>query len=298
MSTLQELADLQKAVDKAYTNANTLDKGLTYLGLKLEFLEAVKKYRKKHKLTSPQGGPISQGNLHVLLPGVREVSQTQLNVWKVEDAMKGIRKQFGDSKDWKPRDFEYNSLVHTPTNVVKRGGRYDSHGDNVYFMFYVPTGKGTWIEDKPGVDEQGHYFTGHGSEKIYFYRYNPEEEPQAGPSAAPAPPPKKKQPKKASPKGSKTLLPRTGHGLKRLLAEARDPYTVEFSDPSLERIKGFRKRCLKKWPRLKATSTYSWHKGDHRCMFQWKTGKGRDLFFADCKFKKPHTWRLGNFETD
>ncbi|QYW06022.1 E2 protein [Papillomaviridae sp. Haddock_c6033] len=294
MSTLKDLSDAETACLHAYKHISTLTDGINYLKLKLDLIDQQYGYRHDHRMSRKMMRLTKEG-VSVQLPSANELSQTKQQLTFVLKAMEKLEHQFGNIKDWNSGDFDYASLTRSPTNVIKRKGNYNKKGYPVFDMFYVPIPRGQYREDKPQGDNKGFFFSALGSGKVYYYLFNPEtdseeEEPQPGPSTSKA--------EKAKPQsGPKISLGRKGHGLARLLAEAKDPPILEFTG-SLEEIKGFRKRASVKYKDLitSFTTTYHWRKKDHKCMFEFKTTASREHFLKNCTLKLPK-YRKGNFDT-
>ncbi|AXH74261.1 MAG: E2 protein [Melanogrammus aeglefinus-associated papillomavirus 2] len=286
MSSIYQLHAIQVSIQTAERNIKSLADGIEILKEKLDLNTDFTNFRKVQKLPNV-GQDLSSRKSAVHIPSVAAIHSENNQLEQVLKACVRVFQDFGNSPGWKPVDFTWGVYNSSPARVLKKGTHYNTKGVVQYTTFYVPSMKGGFTEDKPVIDKKGHYFTGLGNTRHYYYLLaDSEAEPQSGPSTSAK--------KKSTPRlGPKTSLGRKGHGLSRLLAEAKDPPIIEWKG-SLEVIKGFRKRASAKYS-VKCSSTYRWNK-DHRCMFEFPSYEARDKFLKECTLKLPD-YRLGAFDT-
>ncbi|AXH75395.1 MAG: E2 protein [Melanogrammus aeglefinus-associated papillomavirus 1] len=313
MSTIKALHEHEVALHKQKKKIKDLKKCVDYLTDHEGFLHNCILYKSRNGV-SHKTATLHQGKHVMVLPSDSQLKHELEQVSEVSKAFTRLYEQKGNIPGFNPQDTDYSSYVKSPSNVIKRGGQYDERGYPVYSMFYVPSHRNVYVEEKPQSDDRGFYFLALGQRKHYFFLFQPdsdEEEPQLEPSAKVAKPVKTKTtPKRApsktvakrapsvpAPSKSKVLLGRTGHGLSRLLAEAKDPPIVEF-EGTLEEIKGFRKRAEKKYHHLisRSSTTYTWKLGSKRFMFQFSSYAKRSQFLDECTLRIPK-YRLGAFDT-
>lgn len=302
MEVLLSIQKQKLKIDKLFKKATTLEHGIAYLQAVKQYIIWQEDFRRDHPL--------------IRTTSIR--TKAQLAVEKEENrlltnAFTGLHQQHNNSKGWKPDDFTWFSWrERSPYGVLKKGGHYNNNGYPVYDMFYVPIqGRlNHYLESKPQGDAKGFYFTSTGGDKLYYFEFDDSEE-----EAPPRAPNKKRQvkkkhstPKQTPPRASpvpvravgknRTLLGREGHGLSRLLLEAKDPPVVEFKGP-LEKLKSFRKRIQHKYARFFATTSTSYVTSggplSHRFLVEFATIQQRKEFLETCTFALP-MYRLGSFD--
>ncbi|WAQ80614.1 MAG: E2 protein [Fish-associated papillomavirus 1] len=305
----QDLALIRK-----HEKVKDLETGIDYLKDEAGYYHNVMLYRHRHKMSRAGVRLVDwgqTGNKPIIfdMPSLdfaekmfRDSTQMAKSMKKLLDSIGNIKITVGD--------LDFDTFMQSPARVFKIGGFYSIEGYPTFHMFYIPKPGGQYFAEKPQRDSKGFYFTGLGTERHYYYIFDTEEveethaveEPQPGPSHARSKRRKQREPQTGLPVSAigteHQSLGRKGHGVSRLLAEARDPPVIEFSG-KLEQIKGFRKRALKKYIHLisSSTSTYKWGvHPEHKCLFEFNSFSERSKFLKACTLKLPN-YRLGSFDT-
>ncbi|QYW06036.1 E2 protein [Papillomaviridae sp. Seabass_c17043] len=306
MSTIQEIMKRELHLLKTKKQNNTLEKGLNWTQEMLEHVKEQLVYKHTHKV--PRGVVQTNGFQFASTAQLEEENKQYTKMAKV---LQEVFNQFGDSNKWHPHDFNYGSFVSNPGYVLKQHGAYNGRGYPTFDMFYVK--QGNQYEKCPVKgDSYGFYFELNG-EKMYYYRYNDtDSEDEVVEVPLTKPPGKHKSKKKHTekpqsehrtqsgpvPGSSKHLLGREGHGLSRLLAEAKDPPVLEFRGTT-NVLKGFRRRVKEHYSHMiqGSTSTYHWglshHVAECYMMISFDTPQMRSEFLKKCHLSIPEH-RTGN----
>ncbi len=300
MATLKELHLEQLWLDKNKRKVVNAITALDYFQRELGFVHNCQLYKERNALPDKKFTVMSPVPFVFLSKARYTEQQTQL-----ERILKSVQ-QLVDEKitgKFSYHDLSWEGFMHSPGYIVKQGGQYNERGYPTFVHFYIPQGEKPYLKVTPEGDAEGFFFHYNGH-KTYYYRFPESEE-----DSSTAPPKKKAKKKTTKVKhtepvppsavgSSHTSLPKTGHGLDRLLAEAKDPPVLEFRG-SINVIKGFRRRALEKYGTLilGSTSTYHWGKAHHNetvyCMFSFETVSKRKQFLQECSLQLPDH-RVGN----
>lgn len=310
MATLKLLSAQKQKVEKDCKKIKDLHSAAEYLQDLIGLAHNTLLFKQRNDIGS-KPHTSSEGKTVYHLESTSKLENDIRDNQKLFEVVEALMKQMGNIRGFNCGDISFGSFMTTPAFVLKRGGSYNDRGYPVYDAFYFRGPRNIFLEEKPKGDAKGFYFHALGeSERHYYYLFageeSDEEQPQPGPSKE-QPVKKTSKPKKAKPVpkltagavgSSKVLLDRTGHGLSRLLAEARDPPLIEFKGP-LEVVKGFRRRAEAKYGSLilSSSTTYRLTRDKaHRCLFEFRSVSDRDTFLSTCTLKLPNH-RLGNFLT-
>lgn len=291
MSSILALNKQELSVLKLKKKIKSLGDGVEYLKQNIGFLHNVLLYKNRHGLPAQKqyteaentGSRTKVFTFKTDFSLKQEKKQDEFAVERFEK----LFKQIGNTDGWNQNDFTSTSIEANPGYAIKKGGHYNQHGHYTYKAIYLPL-PGGYHEVIPKEDREGLYFEWEGH-KNYFVDYMP-------PPAA-----KRKRPDQVpvvEVGTSKKLLSRTGHGVARLLAEAKDPPVIEFRG-ALESLKGFTRRCISQHPEIwETTTTYKWGSPNARdslssVMFSFRSVEDRTHFLAKTTQSLPD-YRLGN----
>lgn len=288
-----------------------MSKIVEWLNDRVGYLHNVQLYMQRMNIR--RIGPIHEGSYVFSFPSLTQLQNDidQANILQRE--FTELFQQKGDISGFNSGDVSYGAYMKSPGHVIKRGGSYNDRGYPTYLEFFFKGPHNKFYSEVPGGDAKGFYFHGLGNSKIYYYKFqadSEEEDDQELPSAQPVPktpPPKKtsSKAKRAKPKTKKTpiraptvsqigsshkLLPKKGHGLSRLIAEAKDPPIVELTG-TVEGLKSFRKRHKT----LTCSTTYKLRE-KHRLIVEFKTFPQREKFLQEVSLRTL-SYRLGSFAT-
>ncbi|QKR71896.1 E2 [Wels catfish papillomavirus 1] len=293
MSTIPDLAKEEIRLLKQKIKIKTLVGGIEQLEHELGHIHNQQLYRQRNNTPSRGTTLWTDNNRTVFhIKSSVELLAEKDRVTFALDRFKKLHSQRGDSTGWTTDDFTKETILRQPSFVLKKGGSYNDLGYKMFTLFFVPD-HGKYQEAITSYDTGGLYFL-YNKQKIYYDQYDA---------------PKKTKKKKRAPSRvpqephvglTKQLLPKTGHGVQRLLAEAADPPIIEFKG-KLEVIKGFVKRALINHPEIVQTSTtYHWGLPSKReplssVLMQFKDVTGRDHFLQTTTLKLPD-YRLGNLD--
>ncbi|AXH77351.1 MAG: E2 protein [Lutjanus campechanus-associated papillomavirus 1] len=287
--SLNDLIELEQKQFKGRKKVKSLSSGLEQLFREALYVNHALMYRATnntptHLLQLVSNGKALQLQSQTVLEHLKKALEEFIPV--VQDLLESkVASGIFSYHDLQP--VAYNSA---PIKTIKQGGHYTANGYPTYNFIYMKDTE--WIKIKPQSDAKGFFWLDK-TKKIYYFKHSvstdkPPKRPVKGGRA------KTKKCKKTTPPPAaaevvshplegKTLLPKKGHGLSRLLAEAKDPPGIEISG-RYEVVKGHRRRLLQSQHKFKDISP----------LFKWKSGTVAFIILFDSETKREEFLESGS----